>query len=209
MPNVGKSFVRGHYSRTPAAKAGYEARRLKVTPRNPSGLCQCGCGQPAPIATKNAAARGYRKGDALPFIRGHYVRNYRAEQSPNWKGGRLTNRAGYVLVYAPQHPAAKAAKGYVLEHRLVMEQVLGRRLKRTEHVHHINGDPADNRPRNLIVLSKRDHHLLHQGESFRRFYAENPDARSANGRAASSKWPAGRMSELGKLGAAARWGKRD
>jgi len=37
----------------------------------------------------------------------------------------------------------------ILEHRFVMEQVLGRRLERHETVHHKNGDRLDNRPENL------------------------------------------------------------
>jgi hypothetical protein len=41
---------------------------------NPSGLCMCGCGQPAPIATGTDSRRGWVKGQPVKFIRGHIHR---------------------------------------------------------------------------------------------------------------------------------------
>jgi HNH endonuclease len=48
------------------------------------------------------------------------------------------------------------------EHRLIMENNLGRKLQFNEHVHHINGNKQDNRIKNLIVLSWFDHEKLHR-----------------------------------------------
>lgn len=49
----------------------------------------------------------------------------------------------------------------VLEHRWVMEQHIGRRLLRSEQVHHINHDRLDNRIENLELVSVREHAERH------------------------------------------------
>jgi HNH endonuclease len=84
------------------------------------------------------------------------------EKSPNWKGGRHRDSRGYVLVRAPWHPHAMSG-GYVLEHRLVVEQHWGAYfLEPEEVVHHKNGVKDDNRFENLQVLpSNAAHSLLH------------------------------------------------
>ncbi|MGE3758074.1 MAG: HNH endonuclease [Pseudobdellovibrionaceae bacterium] len=48
-----------------------------------------------------------------------------------------------------------------LEHRLIAEEVLGRRLEKWEVVHHINGRPSDNRVQNLCVMDYEQHDRYH------------------------------------------------
>lgn len=80
------------------------------------------------------------------------------EENPCWRGGRYKEpQKGYVMVRNPKHPRARK-NGYVLEHILVAESMLGRPLKDGEEIHHKNRDRADNRPENLEIFES---HMLH------------------------------------------------
>lgn len=76
---------------------------------------------------------------------------------PKWNNG-LTMRKGYLLRYAPDHPNAINGR-YVAEHRLVMEQKLGRLLLRKEAVHHLDGNPLNNDIENLMLFQSNGEHL--------------------------------------------------
>lgn len=82
----------------------------------------------------------------------------RGERHNHWRGGVKMSK-GYRMV---QHPNGALDKNnrrvYILEHRLVMEQYLGRPLLRDEVVHHKNNDILDNRIENLgLFVNNADH----------------------------------------------------
>lgn len=72
-------------------------------------LCQCGCGQPAPIAKQTRSDRGYVKGQPQRFVKGHSVctttlfdafsKGFVAGEAGEcweWQGSRHENGYGYV-----------------------------------------------------------------------------------------------------------------
>lgn len=77
------------------------------------------------------------------------------EKHGSWKGGVVENLQGYVLQNVSidsKYAEMRYDTGYVLKHRLVMAEYLGRCLTSKETVHHINGDKKDNRIENLQLM---------------------------------------------------------
>lgn len=99
---------------------------------------------------------------------------------PNWKGGKIKQSRGYILLHIPTHPKAMNGK-YVLEHRAVVEKQIGRYLHRFEVVHHINKIIDDNRPENLMAFSNNNDHL-----KFERGYSFDSDSIIYDGRKIST-----------------------
>lgn len=116
---------------------------------------------------KKGFQKGHPKFTHHSFPKGHIPWNkgkkgYQiGEKHPNWKGGRRIHK-GYIRIYSPKHPFADSHKT-ILEHRLIMEEYLGRYLKSFEQVHHINNKKKDNRIENLILLrSNAEHKKIHK-----------------------------------------------
>lgn len=133
-------------------------------PNENGGLCYCGCGEPAPLAQRNYHEFGVKKGEPLQFVKGHnwrgkhrpeFANNRAGADNSNWKGGEPDHNLGYRLVTAPDHPNAYGGR-YMLEHRLVAEEKLGRYLRPDEVVVHIDGDRANNDPANLEVMTRAE-----------------------------------------------------
>ncbi|MCX6672072.1 MAG: HNH endonuclease signature motif containing protein [Euryarchaeota archaeon] len=62
-------------------------------------------------------------------------------------------KRGYREIYVPM-------VGWKKEHHLVWEKNYGK-IPKDFHVHHINGNPLDNRIENLQMIPEKEHHKLH------------------------------------------------
>lgn len=119
--------------------------------------CACGCGEAVAPNRRYVTRHNLRN---LPRTKEH-SRKIAEAQKRAWStnrqrmpiGSRNYDVHGYVRVKVIE------GKGrWELEHKLVMEESIGRKLQPGEEVHHINGIKDDNRLENLYLCTNSVHH---------------------------------------------------
>jgi|TARA_R100001530_G_scaffold903_2_gene1576 hypothetical protein len=79
----------------------------------------------------------------------------KGDKHPLYKGGHIDEN-GYNRIWVDGK--------LCFEHRVLVEKDLNCKLARDEYVHHINGNPSDNRLENLKVMSASEHTAYHNLE---------------------------------------------
>lgn len=162
---IAAHFLRMHQSeRSERIRATKLAQRMQPPPgwTPPSGICECGCGrQTSLVRGKSRPNQDAYLGYPRRFIQGHHARVILRAKRAELIGTRVTIKQGYVKVFRPDHPSANK-DGWALEHRLVYEESRGVKLSPATLIHHINGIKTDNRPENLIAVTRVEHKQAHR-----------------------------------------------
>lgn len=75
------------------------------------------------------------------------------EQSPRWKGG-VSMQNDYIFLREDK-------RKYRAEHRIIVENYLGRKLESNEIVHHLDGNKLNNEISNLMIVTRAEHARIH------------------------------------------------
>lgn len=73
---------------------------------------------------------------------------------------KIVKNKPYLYAVVPDHPNA-SKHGYVLAHRVIMENHIGRLLRSDEIVHHIDHNKDNNSVENLQIMTASEHGKLH------------------------------------------------
>lgn len=166
---------RASKAKTCSNECGYKVRAESI---KRSVTLQCDhCGKGFETPRCHAGRRkfcSYECRDSSPDYKQAMSDRVLGEKNPAWTGGRYFRKDGYIYRNAPRHPFA--ANGYVLEHRLVMEEWLIKRRPRSKflirvfgkpylspayEVHHRDGNRQNNELSNLQCLTPSEHQRLH------------------------------------------------
>jgi len=101
----------------------------------------------------------FKKG-LIPWDKGKKLPQFSGKNAFHWKGGKWKAENRWHILKS-NHPFAPK-NGYMRRSRLIAEKCLGRYLTKEEVIHHINGNPSDDRPKNLYLFPSQSIHLHYE-----------------------------------------------
>lgn len=113
--NHPRRFIKGHTSVTCSKENGFAPWVAKHGLTEPYGMCQCGCGERAPLAVQGDRRQGYSKGEPTRFIHPHFMKKRSladvflehfvsgaTDECWEWQGN--VNRGGYGRLFHDSIP---------------------------------------------------------------------------------------------------------
>lgn len=148
-PNAHNGYCGAHYARKRLEKDMWKPIRPKRHRYEPGTKCSTdNCDRLARI-NGMCYRHNARKRDGIPSDR-----LLNDKRSVGWK---RTDSHGYVRIKVGSASMPGTWRGFVFEHRFIMEGYIGRALLPREIVHHKNGKRDDNRIENLELMPIFDH----------------------------------------------------
>lgn len=126
------------------------------------GTCQCGCGEPTPLATRTHKARGLVKGQPTRYLPGHQTRYHELPTVPTDCGYSTLCLIWQASINSNGYPIrGTAANGSYLVHRRVIEDSTGEPMRPGEEVHHLCGQRRCVNRDHLEVMGGSEHRSHH------------------------------------------------
>lgn len=151
--------------------------------------CECGCGQKTTVSNRTSAPQGLKKGKHKRFISGHNTRLLTPEEQG--RRGKLSGAGERTRYTGDRNNYVKLGGKHM--HRTVMEKYLGRKLRRDEIVHHIDGDKWNNALSNLQIMTQAEHFVEHLKE------IQDKMQKDRGSRCATSKFTVAQVKSIRKL----------
>ena len=161
------AFIRSNYRTMPNRDIAQALHWSVQQIRNRA--CRIGCAKPLKRWNKKEDAivrRGHRNGERLDAVaktlrRGVPEVSSRARKLgiPKWRIGSGRHSGRKIVGFSKGK--TKGGKHYgkpIYEHRMVMEKHLGRSLRRSEIVHHVDGNKDNNSIKNLYLFPSLSKH---------------------------------------------------
>lgn len=125
-------------------------------------LCECGCGQPAPIAKYTSYGVGWIKGQPKRFIHGHAVRGrkHTKEECERMKGRGNTGAVGESNVTWKGNTASTNAGRKRAQKDFPMGKCTLCGADGKDR-HHRDGNSLNNNPENIKILCRKCHMTVH------------------------------------------------